>query len=233
MDTIKNIAAQDTIIDTTVKVNKSAKPSITHTIQKSSKTIPVTLNKRATSTIVSEQVHSTSPVDDLIKKYGITNLIDIADVAAKNSDWKSVVSAVTNMSSDEPQQDKGLLLLALAYVEQRKTSEASQILSSFTSTDAFYTLLEGRIASIQGEEKLALKKFEEAMTRPGGVRSTQQIRSDALFYAAIIYDNRYNSLRSPESREQALIAWNALKKAYVSNMDHPRFKLANQKLSEF
>lgn len=233
MDTIKNIAAQDTIIDTAVKVNKSAKPSITHNLQKSSQKILVPLKKGATSSIVSEQVHSTSPVDNLIKKYGITNLIDIADVAAKNSDWKSVITAVTNMSSDEPQQDKGLLLLALAYVEQRKTSEASQILSSFTSSDAFYTLLEGRIASIQGEEKLALKKFEEAMTRPGGVRSTQQVRNDALFYAAIIYDNRYNSLRSPDSREQALIAWNALKKAYVSNMEHPRFKLANQKLSEF
>jgi serine/threonine protein kinase len=233
IDTTTNILVQDSSIDTTIQVNTSTEKSTTRNIQKSSKKASVPLKKAITSTVVSELVHAASPVDGLTKKYGITNLIDIADVAAKNGDWKSVITAVTNMSSDEPQQDKGLLLLALAYVEQRKTSEAYQILSSFTSNDAFYILLEGRIALLQGEEKLALKKFEEAMTRPGTVRSTQQIRSDALFYTAIIYDNRYTSFRSPESREQALIAWNALKKAYVSNMEHPRFKLANQKLSEF
>jgi serine/threonine protein kinase len=233
IDTSKNILVQDSTIDTAIQINKSINNSTTQTIKKSSKKNIVHPRKSIHGSVVPEQRLSISPVDDLTKKYGITNLIDIADVAAKNGDWKSVITAVTNMSSDEPQQDKGLLLLALAYVEQRKTSEASQILSSFTSNDAFYTLLEGRIALLQGEEKLALKKFEEAMTRPGIVRSTQQIRNDALFYTAIIYDNRYTSFRSPESREQALIAWNALKKAYVSNMEHPRFKLANQKLSEF
>lgn len=232
-DTTKNILLKDSISDTTVQLNKRAgSPSVQRVHTSSAKTsIPPKRSTSSSVTPVKEQ--SNSPIENLIKKYGITSLVDIADVAAKNGDWKSVITAVTNISSDEPQQDKGLLLLALAYVEQRKTSQASQILSSFSSDDAFYTLLEGRIASIQNEEKLALKKFEEAMTKPGGVRSTQQIRNDALFYAAIIYDDRYNSTRSPESREQSLIAWNALKKAYTSNPEHPRFKLANQKLSEF
>ncbi|HEX2956708.1 MAG TPA: serine/threonine-protein kinase [Chitinispirillaceae bacterium] len=226
-DSAENIA-HSSAIDTTGNLVDTAKSH-----QKSLNKVSNDTKKITTGSMISGQKHLSSPVDDLVKKYGITNLVDIADVAAKNGDWKSVITAVTNISSDEPQQEKALLLLALTYVEQRKISQAAQILSSFTSNDAFYTLLEGRIASIQNEEKLALKKFEEAMTRPGVVRSTQLIRSDALFYAAIIYDDRYNSTRSPESREQSLIAWNALKKAYISNPDHPRFKLANQKLSEF
>jgi serine/threonine protein kinase len=235
IDTTKNTPAKNSIIDTIAPLIKTVNNSTTKNIQKVSKKVSVSPKKGTTISVVSkeEQAHTTSPVEDIIKKYGIASLIDIADLAAKNGDWKSVITAVTNISSDEPQQEKGLLLLSLAYIEQRKVTQASQILSSFTSEDAFYTLLEGRLASIQGEDKLALKKYEEAMTRPGSARSTQQIRNDALFHIAIIYDNRYNSTRSPESREQALIAWNALKKAYTASPEHPRFKLANQKLSEF
>jgi hypothetical protein len=65
------------------------------------------------------------------------------------------------------------------------------------------------------------------------VRNTQQIRNDALYYAAITYDNRFNTTRTPEARQQAMIAWNALKKAYLSLPEHFRFKLANEKLSSF
>ncbi len=233
IDTTQSNANQDTTRYTIAPTNKSVNDSPVKTIKKSSKRVLIAPKRSTASSVIPEKKLSNSPLEDLTKKYGITNLIDIADVAAKNSDWKSVITAVTNISSDEPRQNKGLLLLTLAYVEQRKITQAAQILSSFTSDDAFHPLLEGRIALIQGEEKLALKKFEEAMTRPGSVRSTQQIRCDALFYAAIIHDDRYNSTRSPESREQSLIAWNALKKAYISNPEHPRFKLANQKLSEF
>ncbi len=80
---------------------------------------------------------------------------------------------------------------------------------------------------------MALNKFEEAMTRPGKVRTIQQIRNDALYFSAIIYDNRFNATRTPEARQQAMIAWNSLKKAYLSQPEHKRFRLANEKLNGF
>jgi serine/threonine protein kinase len=174
-----------------------------------------------------------SPIEELMKKYGTTDVVDIADAASKESDWNTVIAAIKNMPPESPKKVKGKLLLTLAYIEQGKATNATQILESFSSEDAFYVFLEGRIALTQGQDKRALNKFEEAMTRPGSVRNTQQIRNDALYYAAITYDNRFNTTRTPEARQQAMIAWNALKKAYLSLPEHFRFKLANEKLSSF
>lgn len=174
-----------------------------------------------------------SPVDMLIRKYGESDLVEIADAASRNSAWNDVVTAIENLSPDSPKRTKGNVLLTLAYIEQGKAAKAAQYLESFTSDDAFYVLLEGRIAFIQGKDKRALDKFDEALTRPSNFRNTQLVRNDALYYTAVTYDNRYNATLSPEARQQAMMAWNTLKRVYISQPDHPRFKLANQKLASF
>lgn len=172
-------------------------------------------------------------VDTLIRKYGETDLVDIADAAARNNAWVDVITAIENMPPDSPKMTKGNLLLTLAYVEQGKATKASQVLESFTSDDAFYVLLEGRIAFIQGRDKRALDKFDQVLTRQSNFRNTQLVRNDALYYTAITYDNRYNATLSPESRQQAIKALNTLKNVYISQPDNPRFKLAKQKLASF
>ncbi len=174
-----------------------------------------------------------SPVDILIRKYSETDLVDVADAAARNSAWNDVITAIENLPPDSPKKTKGNVLLTLAYVEQGNATKATQILESFTSDDAFYVLLEGRIAFIQGRDKRALDKFDEALTRPSNFRNTQLVRNDALYYTAVTYDNRYNATLSPEARQQAMKAWDTLIKVYISQPDHPRFKLANQKLASF
>jgi len=174
-----------------------------------------------------------TPVDALIRKYSENDLVEVADAASRKGAWNDVVTAIENMPPDSPKKVKGNILLTLAYIEQGKAAKAAQILGSFTSDDAFYVLLEGRVAFIQGKDKLALNKFDEALTRPSNIRNTQVVRSDALYYTAITYDNRYNATLSPEARQQAMMAWNTLKRVYISKPDHPRFKLANQKLASF
>ncbi|MBN1603575.1 MAG: serine/threonine protein kinase [Chitinispirillaceae bacterium] len=176
---------------------------------------------------------TTTAIGALLKKYEKTDTVECADAASGTGAWNDVITLLRNVSSDNKHAARGKLLLALAYIELGKVSNAAEVLKSFSSNDAFYTFLEGRVASLQGQDKLALNKFEEAMTRPGTVRSTQQIRNDALYFAALTYDNRFNTTRSPQSRQQAMIAWNSLKKAYLSRPEHTRFKLANQKLSDF
>lgn len=176
---------------------------------------------------------TSSVIETLLKKYKKTDTVECADAASRIGAWNDVITLLRNLPSDNNQSARGKILLTLAYIELGNVSNAAEVLKSFSSDDAFYTLLEGRVASLQGQDKLALNKYEEAMTRPGTVRSTQQIRNDALYFAAVTYDNRFNATRSPQSRQQAMIAWNSLKKAYLSRPEHTRFKLANQKLSDF
>ncbi len=197
-------------------VGKSPKP----------KTVPP---KKVPPPVISNE----SPVDILIRKYSETDLVDVADAAARNSAWNDVVTAIENLPPDSPKKTKGNVLLTLAYVELGNATKAAQILESFTSDDAFYVLLEGRIAFIQGRDKRALDKFDEALTRPSNFRNTQIVRNDALYYTALSYDSRYNATLSPEARQQAMMAWNTLKRVYISQPNHPRFKLANQKLASF
>jgi serine/threonine protein kinase len=190
-------------------------------------------NPTTQSSTYSQTTSNESPVDMLIRKYSESDLVEVADAASRNGAWNDVITAIENLPPDSPKKTKGNVLLTLAYVEQGKAAKASQTLESFTSDDAFYVLLEGRIAFLQGKDKRALDKFDEALTRPSNFRNTQIVRNDALYYTAVTYDNRYNATLSPEARQQAMMAWNTLKRVYISQPDHPRFKLANQKLASF
>lgn len=174
-----------------------------------------------------------SPVELLVKKYSENDMVSIAEAACKISQFSDAITALENMPSDHPKKLKGNILLAYAYLETNKVSKASSVVDGINSDDAFLTLIIGRIALAQSKEKSALDNFELALTRPSEIRSAQSIRNDALYYTALTYDNRFTATRSPEARQQALMAWNTLKRMYVSQPAHPRFKLANQKLASF
>jgi serine/threonine protein kinase len=207
-------------------------PVVSHT-GKNDKPKHQTTTKNPTQVTTNPQTTNESPADMLIRKYSESDLVEVADAASRNGAWNDVITAIENLPPDSPKKIKGSVLLTLAYVEQGKAAKASQVLESFTSDDAFYVLLEGRIAFLQGKDKRALDKFDEALTRPSNFRNTQLVRNDALYYTAVTYDNRYNATLSPEARQQAMMAWNTLKRVYISQPDHPRFKLANQKLASF
>lgn len=200
----------------------TSKYSLTFTIQGQTNSLPI-----------EHQSEKDNIIDTLFRKYGESDLVKVADAASRNSAWNDIITAIENMPPDSPKKTKGNLLLTLAFLEQGKAARASQVLESFTSDDAFYVLLEGRLAFIQGKDRHALDKFDEALTRPSNFRNTQLVRNDALYYTAVTYDNRYNATLSPEARQQAMKAWDTLIKVYMSQPDHPRFKLANQKLASF
>lgn len=169
----------------------------------------------------------------LVKKYSENDMVSIAEAACKVSQYSDAITAIENMPSDHPKKLKGNILLAYAYLETNKVSKALSIAEGINSEDAFLTLINGRIALAQSKDKSALDNFELALTRPSDIRSAQAIRNDALYYTALTYDSRFTATRSPEARQQALMAWNTLKRMYVSQPDNPRFKLANQKLASF
>jgi serine/threonine protein kinase len=233
VDTFNQSKSKNSIDSMIYSTNNKQQKSVKKNYKKEIPRSENSNNNHLKASKTGEPSYIKSPIEELMKKYETTDVVDIADAASKESDWNTVITAIKNMPPDSPKKIKGKLFLALAYIELGKITNAATILETFSSEDAFYVLLEGRIALMQGQDKRALNKFEEAMTRPGGVRNTQQIRNDALYYAAITYDNRFNTTRTPEARQQAMIAWNALKKAYLSLPEHSRFKLANEKLSAF
>lgn len=235
IDTSKLVKAPDTQVtvvlppvETIPAPTVKNPPPVVSNVKKSPKPKTVSPKKPSPPVTVKE-----SPADILIRKYNENDFVDIADAAARNSAWNDVITAIENVPSDSPKKIKGNVLLTLAYVELGNTAKAAQILGSFTTDDAFYVLLEGRVAFMQGKDKLAHDKFEVALTRPSNFRNTRLVRNDALYYAALSYDNRYNATLSPEARQRAMMAWNTLKRVYISQPNHPRFKLANQKLASF
>jgi hypothetical protein len=174
-----------------------------------------------------------TPVTLLVKKYSENDMVLIAEVACKAFQFSDAITAIENMPVDHPRKTKGNILLAYAYLETNKVSKASAVADGINSEDAFLTLINGRIALAQSKDKSALDNFELALTRPSDIRNSQSIRNDALYYTALTYDNRFTVTRSPEARQQALMAWNTLKRMYISQPDNPRFKMANQKLASF
>jgi hypothetical protein len=94
-------------------------------------------------------------------------------------------------------------------------------------------MLFGRMEEAGGNDKKALDYYESALTKPSKMRETNEIRNDALYYAALIYDKHFIQSPSTETRFKAITAWNNVKRVYTTNMDHPRFKVANKKLSEY
>ena len=78
----------------------------------------------------------------------------------------------------------------------------------------------------------ALNHYQKSLTGPSAIiKDPKAIRKDALYYTAWVRDKLYEGNSSPETRLQALTAWNALKKEYRDTPNHPRFKQANKKLA--
>jgi serine/threonine protein kinase len=159
-----------------VPVVKNEHPTVTNNVKHDKQKQPTPQKHYTQPTPQKPPTVNESPVDILIRKYSESDLVEVADAASRNSNWNDVVTAIENMPPDSPKKTKGNVLLTLAYIEQGKASKASQILGSFTSDDAFYVLLEGRIAFMQGKDKRALDKFDEALTRPSNIRNTRQVR---------------------------------------------------------
>jgi hypothetical protein len=222
------VVIHDTIERVVNQTSGYTKPTVKPVIKPPMKVIPKHPDMAADDSKPAE-----SPVALLVKKYSDNDMVSIAEAACKVSQFSDAITALENMPSDHPKKLKGNILLAYAYLETNKVSKASSIADGINSEDAFLTLVNGRIALAQSKDKSALDNFELALTRPSEIRSAQSIRNDALYYTALTYDSRFTATRSPEARQQALMAWNTLKRMYVSQPDHPRFKLANQKLASF
>jgi hypothetical protein len=221
LDSLKRAAIQKTIA-------KNLEPKKTPPVKKEVAVSTPRRDKPPVKKPPAKKPKKISPVEKLIKKYQKNDLLAIGEEACKKGRYSDAITALQASSSSD---SKKSILLMWAYVELNKIKSAQNIAVSIQGKDAFIDLLKGRIESSLGNDKKALGFYQSAHTKPSQIKNRVTIRNDALYYEALIRDRHYKQSPSSETRIQALTAWNNLKKVYRRDPNHPRFKLANKKLS--
>lgn len=172
-----------------------------------------------------------SPIRRLKTKYRSNNLYLIGDSACKVSRFNEAIIALKSISPGDVDYNNGLILLAYAYLESDSLEKAIKVSESINSLDAFFCIVMGRIELARKNETNALETFLLALTRTSTIRPVKVVRSESLYYAAIIYDRLYRVNPSAQNRQFALISWEKLKKNHLPG--EMRYHLALQKIAEY
>jgi hypothetical protein len=89
----------------------------------------------------------------------------------------------------------------------------------------------GRIEYARRNEMKALEIFQLALTRSSTIRPVNEVRSESLYWAALIYDNWYRANPSPDNKRFAMISWEKLKR--VHRPGEQRYHLALQRIAGY
>lgn len=182
---------------------------------------------------VSPSSVKTSPLETLKKKYGLSDPVEIGAAACNDAKFTDAITALVEVTPNHPAFTRRNQYLLWAFVETRNLNGAREISASVLKNDAFILLLLGRMEEGNGNDKKAIDYYDAALTKPSNIRGINEIRNDALYYTALVYDKYFIKSPSAETRFKAVTAWNNVKRVYTANTDHPRFKMANKKLSEY
>ena len=167
----------------------------------------------------------------LQKTYESNDLFIVGKLAMQKSSYVDAILALTNVPRTSPNHEKSVLLLITAYMETNRGRDAQAIVQNEKINDAEYYFLAGKLLQQQGRNKEALDHFQAALTKPSNLRSSADVRSDALYYTAIAYRDIYISDPSPDNRGLALQAWLVVKNVYRNSPNHPRYQKAVEELA--
>jgi outer membrane biosynthesis protein TonB len=183
--------------------------------------------------IVSPPVNSLEPpsLAKLQKTYESNDLFIVGKLAMQKSSFSDAIFALTNVPRTSPNHDKSVLLLITAYMETNRGRDAEALIQNEKINDAEYYFLTGKLLLQGGRNKEALDHFQAALTKPSNLRSSSEVRSDALYYTAIAYRDIYISDASPDNRGLALQAWLVVKNVYRNSPNHPRYQKAVEELA--
>ena len=176
-------------------------------------------------------VEQLSPIDELKKKYAMDDLFKIGKTAMDRHATADAILALENVPDSHPEKTTKTLLLFDAYLSTGKIKDALYIANSENIVDAQFDYLCGMLYERTKKMKKALEYYQTALTKPSVIRSRSAIRNDALYRTAVVWTARHKSNPTPDTRIQALSAWNTVKRIYISTPNHPRFKQANKELA--
>jgi tetratricopeptide (TPR) repeat protein len=171
------------------------------------------------------------PLARLQKTYESSDFFLIGKMAMQKSAYNDAILALTTISKTNVNYEKAELMLANAYLESGRVKDAQAIIQNEKINDAEYYFLAGKILHQQGRHKEALDNFQLAVTKPSNLRSSFEVRSDALYYTALVYRDKYISDPSPDNRGLALQAWLVVKNIYRNSPNNPRYQKAVEELA--
>lgn len=180
---------------------------------------------------IKEPTEKLSPIDALKKAYNSEDLFAIGKSAIKAREYNDAIFALENVPPGQSDNVAKTLLLFDAYLQTGKIGEALVIANNEDINDAQFDYLCGRLFEMTSKNKRALEFYQTALTKPSVIRSRTEIRNDALFQTAQLWSLQHRENPTPDSRIQALNAWNTVKRTYMSTPDHVRFKKANAELA--
>ncbi len=172
-----------------------------------------------------------SPLEELKKKYASDDVLAIGKKAMAARAANDAILALSNVPATHPEAATKTLLLFDAYIQTGKMGDAFLIANNESINDAQFDYLCGLLYERTGKDKKALEFYQTALTKPSVIRSRNDIRNDALYQTAVLWSSQHRISPSPDSRIQALNAWNTVKRTYMATPDHPRFKRANTELA--
>jgi hypothetical protein len=167
----------------------------------------------------------------LQKTYESNDLFIVGKLAMQKSSYGDAILALTNVPKTSPNHEKSVLLLINAYMETNRGKDAEAIIQNEKINDAEYYFIAGKLLLQEGRNKEALDHFQTALTKPSNLRTSADVRSDALYYTAIAYRDIYVSDASPDNRGLALQAWLVVKNVYRNSPNHPRYRKAVEELA--
>lgn len=207
----------------------------TQVIESGKDKIDVNINRsrkgRRKTTVSNVGSSPKSPIDQLKEKYRSSNLYEIGDSACKVSRFNEAIIALKSLLPGDIDYNNGLILLAYAYLESDSLEKARQISGLINSLDAFFCVVMGRIEYARKNEIKALEILQLALTRSSRIRSADFVRSESLYYAALIYDNWYRANPSLENRRFALISWEKLQRMHRPGQQ--RYHFAIQRMNRY
>jgi serine/threonine protein kinase len=174
---------------------------------------------------------ASSPINDLMKQYGTDDLAALARTALDRNNPGDARAALSALPAALAASDRVKMLSLETFIAAGQLGDARAQAAGITPGDAQFDYLRGLLEEKSGNDGKAVSYYSAALTRPSDLRGIQSLRMDALYQMALIQDRQYRESPTADLRIQALNAWNVVKRAYSDSPQHPRFKMANTKLS--
>jgi serine/threonine protein kinase len=160
-------------------------------------------------------------------------MIKSATDAMAKKEWDRAIRILErNGAVFAEKRTERILLLLEAYVESRQLDKARLLIDGAVQiNDAQYFLTAGRYRFYRGEFALALEALEASLTRSSLTRSRSAVFGDAMYYIALVRNERYKAEPTDANRTLAIDAWKRVRAAHEANPANPRFKRAKTELA--
>ncbi len=185
----------------------------------------IVLNTPAFRHFVARNVTKPQPKSDLEKR------LQEAAVSMDKHHYLAAIEILENLWEKHPLNEEIILRLLNSYVAVWETEKAWDLVQNHPVYDGGFDLMAGYLQHKKGNTEKALDLFESATMKPCIARDKKRVERDAYYFRAMITNKIHKEQNTPQSRRQAIEAWEKVKRAYESVPKHPRFRRADAMLS--